>query len=146
MPTAAAWHIAMDWTEDEQRTLEEHLQRFPPERYDALQRYVKLAAVLPRKTVRDVALRCKWTINQQLLKKRKLEAAGGKVPLGVAKKPGGPGTGPKPPLMPMPLVRLGGAGRVWHVGRAGFWVGCCCGCLQACGLTSWVACSLCALP
>ncbi len=106
----AGWHISMEWTEDEQRTLEEHLARFPPERYDALQRYVKLASMLPRKSVRDVALRCKWTINQQLLKKRKLEQAG-KGPMGVVpKKPGGPGV-PGRPVMPVPLVR----GQ--HVGR-----------------------------
>lgn len=61
-----AWHIALDWTEDEQRTLEDHLARFPPERYDALQRYVKLASLLPRKSVRDVALRCRWTLQQQV--------------------------------------------------------------------------------
>lgn len=98
---AASWHITLDWSEDEQRTLEEHLQRFPPDRYDALQRYIKLAAILPRKTVRDVALRCKWTIQQQLIRKRKL--AEGAMGL-AAKKPSIPGLGPgKSPLMPMPL-------------------------------------------
>lgn len=101
---AASWHITLDWSEDEQRTLEEHLQRFPPDWYDALQRYIKLAAILPRKTVRDVALRCKWTIQQQLIRKRKL--AEGAMGL-AAKKPSIPGLGPgKSPLMPMPLVRL----------------------------------------
>ena len=32
-----AWHISLEWTDDEQRVLEDHLARFPPERYDALQ-------------------------------------------------------------------------------------------------------------
>ncbi|GAB4823403.1 hypothetical protein N2152v2_010449 [Parachlorella kessleri] len=106
----AGWHISLDWSEDEQRTLEEHLARFPPERYDALQRYVKLAAMLPRKSVRDVALRCKWTLHQQMLRKRKLEqGGGGKGPMGMAaKKP----AGAKPPLMPMPLPVSGVGGPV----------------------------------
>ncbi len=76
-----------------------------------VQRYVKIAAMLPRKSVRDVALRCRWTLNQQLLKKRKpgeplVPPAGG---LGGAKKPLGAGPGLLPPkapaLPPVPMVR-----------------------------------------
>ena len=66
----AQWNISLDWTEEEQRTFEAGLARYPPA-MDALQRYTKLAASLPRKSVRDVALRARWRVNQQLLKKRK---------------------------------------------------------------------------
>lgn len=65
------FQVALDWTEEEQRALEAGLQRYPPDRFDLIQRYVKIAATLPRKSVRDIALRARWTINQQMLKKRK---------------------------------------------------------------------------
>ncbi|KAL4423702.1 hypothetical protein ABPG75_001003 [Micractinium tetrahymenae] len=101
------FQVALDWTEEEQRALEAGLQRYPPEHFDLVQRYVKIAAMLPRKSVRDVALRARWTINQQLLKKRKpgelppgAAAAGAKKPLGMA---GGllPPKAPQIPPVPM---------------------------------------------
>ena len=92
--------VALDWTEEEQRALEAGMVRYPPDRFDLVQRYVKIAAMLPRKSVRDVALRVRWTINQQLLKKRKP----GEAPLGalqaVAKKPLGTPGGLLPPKAP----------------------------------------------
>ena len=83
--------------------------------------------MLPRKSVRDVALRCRWTLNQQLLKKRK---PGEPLvpPAGVgAKKPLGAGPGLLPPkapaLPPVPMVRrlvcvCGGPGQGCGAGSA----------------------------
>jgi hypothetical protein len=102
--------VSLDWTEEEQRALEAGVQSHPPDRFDTVQRYVKIAAMLPRKSVRDVALRVRWTINQQLLKKRKPGEV--LLPTGAsgAKKatvPGGALLPPKAPtLPPMPMVRL----------------------------------------
>ncbi|KAI7836264.1 hypothetical protein COHA_009854 [Chlorella ohadii] len=105
-----SYPVSLDWTEEEQRALEAGMQRYPPDRFDVVQRYVKIAAMLPRKSVRDVALRCRWTLNQQLLKKRKpgeslVPPAGG---LGGAKKPLGAAPGLLPPkapaLPPVPML------------------------------------------
>lgn len=107
-----SFQVALDWTEEEQRALEAGLQRYPPEHFDLVQRYVKIAAMLPRKSVRDVALRARWTINQQLLKKRKpgelppgAAAAGAKKPLGA---PGGLLPPKVPQIPPVPMVSLAG--------------------------------------
>lgn len=49
------------------------MQRFPVEKYSSVQRYIKIAATLPEKGVRDVALRIRWmNKNGQALKKRKV--------------------------------------------------------------------------
>lgn len=66
----SAWNISLDWTEDEQRALETCMQRFPPDRFDSVQRCVKTAAMLPRKSVRDVALRMRWSMQQQSMRKQ----------------------------------------------------------------------------
>lgn len=112
------FQVALDWTEEEQRALEAGLQRYPPEAFDLVQRYVKIAAMLPRKSVRDVALRARWTVNQQLLKKRKpgelppgAAAAGAKKPLGA---PGGLLPPKAPQIPPVPMVRPGERGGVWR--------------------------------
>ena len=48
------------WTAEEQAVLEHGLAVFSPERYTSLWRYIKIAANLPAKGVRDVALRVRW--------------------------------------------------------------------------------------
>lgn len=85
--STAGWGVSMEWSEEEQRTLENCMMRFPSERFDPLQRYIRIAAALPRKTVRDVALRVRWTILQHQLRKR----------TGIdPRKPGMPPMPPKP--------------------------------------------------
>ncbi|TKW08010.1 hypothetical protein SEVIR_6G000800v4 [Setaria viridis] len=48
-----------DWTAHEVATLEEGLIRYAHE--PNITKYIKIAAMLPAKTIRDVALRCCWT-------------------------------------------------------------------------------------
>ncbi|MBA0651560.1 hypothetical protein Goklo_018875 [Gossypium klotzschianum] len=50
--------ISMDWTLEEQAILENGLQKHALE--PSVTRYAKIALELQNKTVRDVALRCKW--------------------------------------------------------------------------------------
>ncbi|XP_061342087.1 uncharacterized protein LOC133288370 [Gastrolobium bilobum] len=50
--------LAVEWSVDEQYKLEEGLVNYADE--PSIMRYIKIAATLPDKTVRDVALRCRW--------------------------------------------------------------------------------------
>ncbi|WJX10533.1 hypothetical protein P8452_01242 [Trifolium repens] len=50
--------LAAEWSVDEQYKLEEGLLKYANE--PSIMRYVKIAASLRDKTVRDVALRCRW--------------------------------------------------------------------------------------
>ncbi|KAD4982862.1 hypothetical protein E3N88_19533 [Mikania micrantha] len=50
--------LAVEWSVDEQRKLEEGLSKFADE--PSIMKYIKIAAMLHDKTVRDVALRCRW--------------------------------------------------------------------------------------
>lgn len=50
--------LAVEWTPEEQYKLEESLIKFAEE--PRIMRYIKIAATLRDKTVRDVALRCRW--------------------------------------------------------------------------------------
>ncbi|QCD88723.1 uncharacterized protein LOC114169360 [Vigna unguiculata] len=50
--------LAVEWSVDEQYRLEEGLAKYAEE--PSIMRYIKIAALLPDKTVRDVALRCRW--------------------------------------------------------------------------------------
>ncbi|CAL0304292.1 unnamed protein product [Lupinus luteus] len=50
--------LAVEWSFDEQHKLEEGLVQYADE--PSIVRYIKIAASLPDKTVRDVALRCRW--------------------------------------------------------------------------------------
>ncbi|KAL9244278.1 hypothetical protein vseg_018074 [Gypsophila vaccaria] len=50
--------LAVEWAEDEQNKLEEGLVKFKDE--PSVMKYIKIAATLREKTVRDVALRCRW--------------------------------------------------------------------------------------
>ncbi|KAH9605000.1 hypothetical protein KSS87_015672 [Heliosperma pusillum] len=50
--------LAVEWNEEEQYKLEEGLVKFKDE--PGIMKYIKVAAILRDKTVRDVALRCRW--------------------------------------------------------------------------------------
>ncbi|KAK7264160.1 hypothetical protein RJT34_31764 [Clitoria ternatea] len=50
--------LAVEWSVDEQYRLEEGLAKYADE--PSIMKYIKIAALLPDKTVRDVALRCRW--------------------------------------------------------------------------------------
>ncbi|CAN0923876.1 hypothetical protein LINGRAHAP2_LOCUS33805 [Linum grandiflorum] len=59
--------LAAEWSVEEQYRLEEGLEKFSSE--PSIMKYVKIAAMIPEKTVRDVALRCRWMTR----KRRKAE-------------------------------------------------------------------------
>ncbi|XP_057990836.1 uncharacterized protein LOC110666879 isoform X4 [Hevea brasiliensis] len=59
--------LAIEWSVDEQYKLDEGLSKFTDE--PNIMRYIKIAAMLPDKTVRDVALRSRWMMR----KRRKAE-------------------------------------------------------------------------
>lgn len=86
------WGVSLEWTDEEQKSLEALMYRYTPERMDPVQRYVRIAAALPRKSVRDVALRVRWTMQQQL---KRRAGDQGSAPMGVA------GMGPGNPMMSM---------------------------------------------
>ncbi|KAF9624062.1 hypothetical protein IFM89_007760 [Coptis chinensis] len=67
--------FAVEWSVDEQAKLEEGLAMYINE--PNMMRYVKIAASLSNKTVRDVALRCRWMTNESG-KRRKQEHHPGK--------------------------------------------------------------------
>ncbi|KAI3731712.1 hypothetical protein L1987_62901 [Smallanthus sonchifolius] len=50
--------LAVEWSVEEQHKLEEGLSKFADE--PSIMRYIKIAATMNDKTVRDVALRCRW--------------------------------------------------------------------------------------
>nr|KJB78988.1 hypothetical protein B456_013G028500 [Gossypium raimondii] len=50
--------LAVEWSVDEQYILEDGLEKYKEE--PNILKYIKIAASLPEKTVRDVALRCRW--------------------------------------------------------------------------------------
>ncbi|KAL0720564.1 hypothetical protein Bca4012_035163 [Brassica carinata] len=53
--------IAMYWSAEEQAILEDALLRYSSsEPYPSISRYAKIASELQHKTVRDVAMRCRW--------------------------------------------------------------------------------------
>lgn len=64
--------VSMDWTLEEQATLEEGLIKYASE--TSISRYAKIAIALKNKTVRDVALRCKWTTKKENSRRRKDDA------------------------------------------------------------------------
>ena len=66
---AAQMHLwvagtAHQWNDQEQAALEAGLLRYPSNVYSNVTRYVKIAAALPTKSVRDVAHRVKWMADQ----------------------------------------------------------------------------------
>ncbi|KAL4586387.1 hypothetical protein LXL04_011023 [Taraxacum kok-saghyz] len=50
--------LAVEWSVEEQHKLDEGLSQFADE--PSIMKYIKIAATLRDKTVRDVALRCRW--------------------------------------------------------------------------------------
>ncbi|XP_077247048.1 uncharacterized protein LOC143886806 [Tasmannia lanceolata] len=63
--------LAVDWSIEEQSLLEKGLAKFSDE--PNIMPYVKIAATLRDKTVRDVALRCRWMTKKDNGKRRKPE-------------------------------------------------------------------------
>ncbi|XWS36647.1 hypothetical protein CRYUN_Cryun20dG0103100 [Craigia yunnanensis] len=61
--------ISVDWTPDEQSMLEDLLAKYASD--SAIVRYAKIAMRLKDKTVRDVALRCRWMTKKENGKRRK---------------------------------------------------------------------------
>ncbi|VVA90889.1 unnamed protein product [Arabis nemorensis] len=64
--------LVMDWSVEEQYVLENALAKLKDE--PRISKYVKIAAALPDKTVRDVALRCRWMTRKR--RKREENSAG----------------------------------------------------------------------
>ncbi|EOA37006.1 hypothetical protein CARUB_v10010034mg [Capsella rubella] len=64
--------LVMDWSVEEQYVLENGLAKLKDE--PKISKYVKIAATLPDKTVRDVALRCRW-MTRKRRKKEDINAA-----------------------------------------------------------------------
>ncbi|XVE85613.1 hypothetical protein DITRI_Ditri17bG0104200 [Diplodiscus trichospermus] len=67
--------LAVEWSVDEQYILEDGLEKYKEE--PNIMKYIKIAATLPDKTVRDVALRCRWM--QRKRRKPEEHNAGKKV-------------------------------------------------------------------
>ncbi|KAK6163930.1 hypothetical protein DH2020_000794 [Rehmannia glutinosa] len=61
--------LSLDWTPEEQSTLEDLLTKYASEAN--IVRYAKIAQSLKDKTVRDVALRCRWMNKKENGKRRK---------------------------------------------------------------------------
>ncbi|KAH6828335.1 histone H2A deubiquitinase [Perilla frutescens var. hirtella] len=61
--------LSLDWTPDEQSMLEDLLTKYASE--PNIIRYAKIAQALKDKTVRDVALRCRWMNKKENGKRRK---------------------------------------------------------------------------
>ncbi|ESQ38968.1 hypothetical protein EUTSA_v10001777mg, partial [Eutrema salsugineum] len=59
----------MDWSSEEQAILEDGLVRYSSE--PSISRYAKIASKLQNKTVRDVAMRCRWIYKKENNKRRK---------------------------------------------------------------------------
>ncbi|KAF5747492.1 hypothetical protein HS088_TW05G00213 [Tripterygium wilfordii] len=55
--------LAVEWSVQEQYKLDEGLVKYADE--PSILKYIKIAATLPDKTVRDVALRCRWLKRKQ---------------------------------------------------------------------------------
>lgn len=63
--------ITTDWSIEEQSALEEGMSKYASEL--PINKYIKIAATLSEKTVRDVALRCRWMLKRDNEKRRKAE-------------------------------------------------------------------------
>ncbi|KAG0625999.1 hypothetical protein M758_2G094900 [Ceratodon purpureus] len=65
--------LALEWSAEEQSILEEALNKHAGQT-NSLAKYIKIAALLNEKTVRDVALRVRWMTKKENGKRRKDEA------------------------------------------------------------------------
>ncbi|KAJ6842516.1 uncharacterized protein M6B38_301535 [Iris pallida] len=63
--------LTPEWTLEEQIILNRALVKYSTEH--SMMKYIKVAAVLPKKTVRDVALRCQWLSNHNNVKRQRFE-------------------------------------------------------------------------
>jgi hypothetical protein len=69
-----------EWNAAEQEQLEALMGQYPEGgKLTGPQRYIAMAAQLPRKTARDVALRVRWTLQRDSVKKRNDNAGGKKT-------------------------------------------------------------------
>uniref|UniRef100_A0ACD6AEJ7 Uncharacterized protein n=1 Tax=Avena sativa TaxID=4498 RepID=A0ACD6AEJ7_AVESA len=65
-----------DWTEYELAIFKEGLIRYARE--PTIMKYIKIAAMLPTRTIRDVALRCRWTAGKETRRRKPDEFYAGK--------------------------------------------------------------------
>uniref|UniRef100_A0A8R7R2S9 DUF3755 family protein n=1 Tax=Triticum urartu TaxID=4572 RepID=A0A8R7R2S9_TRIUA len=65
-----------DWTPYELSIFQEGLARYARE--PTIMKYIKIAAMLPTKTIRDVALRCRWTAGKESRRRKPDEFYAGK--------------------------------------------------------------------
>ncbi|XP_024047290.1 uncharacterized protein LOC18052524 isoform X2 [Citrus clementina] len=82
--------ISTEWTPEEQSVLEDLLAKYASD--SAVNRYAKIAKQLKDKTVRDVALRCRWMTE-------KATDSSAKSSSHLAARPNGPSYAP--PMIPM---------------------------------------------
>eukprot|EP00271_Cylindrocystis_brebissonii_P023305 TRINITY_DN960_c0_g1_i1.p1 TRINITY_DN960_c0_g1~~TRINITY_DN960_c0_g1_i1.p1 ORF type:complete len:309 (+),score=76.25 TRINITY_DN960_c0_g1_i1:628-1554(+) len=74
--------LSQQWTAEELRTLEQGLATFSAEsEASSLLRYVKIAALLPEKSARDVALRYKGMLKKDVAKRKRPEEVPPPVPV-----------------------------------------------------------------
>eukprot|EP00951_Prasinocladus_malaysianus_P007626 scaffold54773_cov42-Prasinocladus_malaysianus.AAC.1 len=64
-----------EWTSEEVKAVEVALLKYPSDKFQLMERAIRIAATLKNKTARDVALRLKWIHRKDLAKKAKKEAA-----------------------------------------------------------------------
>ncbi|KAF7090102.1 hypothetical protein CFC21_092917 [Triticum aestivum] len=63
--------MAVEWSYPELQMLNDGLHKYASE--PGIMKYIKIAAMLPEKTVRDVAMRCQWMAEKQNTRRRKTE-------------------------------------------------------------------------
>ncbi|XP_019057685.1 PREDICTED: uncharacterized protein LOC104809794 isoform X4 [Tarenaya hassleriana] len=88
--------LASEWSAEEQYRLVEGFEKYKDKH--PVMKYIKIAATLPEKTVRDVALRCRWMTRnrrraEELKGGRKISSSKGKT-LGLSSKVNLPSTLP----------------------------------------------------
>ena len=92
---AAAIDNGHFWSPEEQQTLEALLRSFEARQgLSGLQRYTLIAAELPAKSIRDVALRVKWMSRKETGKRKKVPG-GEEAPKPAGKRPAEKGGGGK---------------------------------------------------